>query len=189
MWNGWKVYCFARLTTAAFGSTFLCQSSGVSAEGASIHMEDTTPTHSSIQVDATVCRGCQACALACSLYHEGECGPSLSRVAVTKWMSSYEFGIAICRHCKHPACVEVCSAGALSVDRLGFVMLDEDVCTRCGSCVEACPYDAIFHNLDRDRFLKCDTCVSRAAGPVCVEACPSQALELPVDRHADRGSQ
>ena len=151
-------------------------------------MDDGPNAQSPIQVDTTMCRGCQACTLACSLYHEGECGPSLARITVTKYMSSHKFGIAICRHCDEPACVGVCPTGAFSVDRYGRVMLDEDDCSRCGSCVGACPYDAIFHNAAQDRYLKCDMCVSRAAGPVCVEACPSQALVWTADRHVHGGS-
>ena len=151
-------------------------------------MEDMRPNSSAIQMDTTVCRGCQACVLACSLHHEGECSPNLSRVAVVKDMRRHEFGIFLCRHCNDPACVDACPSGALSVDGHGWVLLHEDDCTRCGSCVEACPHDAIFHNRNQDRYLKCDMCASREASPVCVAVCPSKALGLPGGSSAKGGS-
>jgi hypothetical protein len=40
-----------------------------------------------------LCRDCQACTLACSLYHEGECSLSLARLRVSKDMENYRFSI------------------------------------------------------------------------------------------------
>jgi len=37
-------------------------------------------------------------------------------------------------------CVEVCTFGALSIDRsTGLPVVDEEKCTACGSCIKACP--------------------------------------------------
>lgn len=38
-------------------------------------------------------------------------------------------------------CVEVCSFGALSLDRHGLPVLDESRCTACGDCLDVCPKD------------------------------------------------
>ena len=131
-----------------------------------------------LRTDASVCRGCQACALACSLWHEGQCGPSLSRVLVTKDMARYEFDVMVCRNCETPDCVGVCPSDALVIDAQGRVVLHEDNCTQCGSCAEACPYNAIFFSQALGRYLKCDLCTSRDEGPLCVSVCPSGALTL-----------
>jgi Fe-S-cluster-containing hydrogenase component 2 len=124
------------------------------------------------------CRDCQACQLACSLYHEEECNPSLSRVLITKNMEKYTFNITICEHCDSPECVDACPSEALIIDDRGVVLFVEENCTRCGSCAEACPYDAIYYNEAQDKYFKCDMCKGREEGPLCTELCPVEALVL-----------
>jgi Fe-S-cluster-containing dehydrogenase component len=116
--------------------------------------------------------------LACALYHEGQCHLGLARLQVYKEMASYTFDIRICRHCQSPACLEVCPAGAMVVDRRGVVLLDDGACARCGSCAAACPYDAISYSEGEDRYLKCDLCAGREEGALCVALCPVGALTV-----------
>jgi len=42
---------------------------------------------------------------------------------------------------KCEGCVEVCAAGALK--RKDIVEIDQEKCTSCGMCVQACEHDAI----------------------------------------------
>jgi Fe-S-cluster-containing hydrogenase component 2 len=137
-----------------------------------------------------LCRDCQGCTLACSLYHEGECSLSLARLVVAKDMARYEFHITVCRHCDPPECVAACpvdalslvrrrhSDGALSLNDDGIAVLDDDACIRCGACADSCPYGAIFYHEAQDRYLKCDLCAGREGGPLCVQVCPVGALAL-----------
>jgi len=136
--------------------------------------------HSSIvlRTNASLCRDCQACALACSLLHEGECNPKLSKILVTKDMTEYEFNILVCQQCETPDCVAVCPSEALVIDSRGVVVLVEDNCTQCGNCADACPYHAIFYNKTLNRYSKCDMCNGRVEGPLCVAVCPAGALTL-----------
>jgi len=134
--------------------------------------------HRAIQVQAELCHGCQTCMLGCSLYHEGQCHLGLARVRVRKDMARFIFDIRICQHCESPECLEACPSGAMSLDARGVVLIDDDVCTRCGSCAEACPYKAIFYSESEDRYLKCDLCAGRAEGPLCVALCPVGALTI-----------
>jgi Fe-S-cluster-containing hydrogenase component 2 len=53
-----------------------------------------------IEVQAELCRDCEACALACSVLHEGESNPLLSRVLIQKDMANYKFHIVICEQCQ-----------------------------------------------------------------------------------------
>lgn len=129
-----------------------------------------------IQVDAGLCRDCQACALACSLYHEGECNLGLARLVVNKDMARYTFNILICHHCDSPECVLACPTEAMRLDERGVVILVDDDCIRCEACLSSCPHEAIFYNQAEDRYLKCDLCADRQAGPLCVEVCPVGAL-------------
>lgn len=129
-----------------------------------------------IHVEPKLCRDCQACVLACSLYHEGECSLSLARLAIIKDMERYEFDILICQHCESPECVVACPADAMRIDNRGVVTIVDEDCDRCGVCADSCPYDAIFHNEAQDRYLKCELCIDRDDGPLCVELCPVGAL-------------
>ena len=131
-----------------------------------------------IQADTKLCRDCQACALACSLHHEGECNLSLARLVITKDMRRYQFDIVICRHCDEPDCMLACPSDAMILDGRGVVIILDDECNRCGACAAKCPHDAIFYNEAQDRYLKCDLCAGREQGPICVELCPVEALTL-----------
>jgi carbon-monoxide dehydrogenase iron sulfur subunit len=131
-----------------------------------------------VRPDATLCRDCQACTLACSLYHEGECNLSLARLAVSKDMARYAFSIVVCRQCESPACVEACPNQALRRDERGVVMIFQDECLQCGACLEACPYDALFYSGALNRYFMCDLCAGREEGALCVALCPVSALTL-----------
>ena len=131
-----------------------------------------------IKVSAKLCRECQACALACSLYHEGECNPSLSRVVVLKDMAKYKFHILLCYHCETPKCIVACPTDAMVVDERGVVMINQDDCILCETCASSCPHHAIVFDEIQNRYIKCDLCAGREAGPVCVEVCPVGALTL-----------
>jgi len=132
----------------------------------------------SIQIESLLCRDCQVCALGCSLFHEGECNLGLARVIVTKNMEKYEFDILICQHCEEPNCIAACPSDAMVLDGRGVVIIQDDECHRCGACASSCPYHAIFYHADQDRYLKCDLCAGRDAGPLCIELCPVGALTL-----------
>lgn len=131
-----------------------------------------------ILIQSHLCRDCQACALACSLYHEGECNLSLSRVVILKDMDNYKFHILLCQHCESPDCIVACPTHAMVVDDRGVVTIVEEDCILCNACASACPHHAIFYNEIRNRYLKCDLCAGREAGPLCVELCPVGALAL-----------
>ena len=131
-----------------------------------------------IQVDANLCRDCQACVLACSLHHEGECNLGLARLMVTKDMAKYEFDIVICKHCVEPDCMLACPSEAMVLNDRGVVIILDEECNRCGSCAANCPHDTIFYNEAQDRYIKCELCADREQGPLCVEICPVEALTL-----------
>jgi len=131
-----------------------------------------------IAVDASLCRGCEACMLACALVHEGLSNPLLARVRVSKDMATYTFAIILCQQCDDPACVQACPADAILLDSRGVPAIQEAVCIQCGLCADECPYQAIFHDAAADRYFKCDLCPQLASGPACVNICPVAALTI-----------
>ncbi|MHB1414990.1 MAG: 4Fe-4S dicluster domain-containing protein [Chloroflexota bacterium] len=140
--------------------------------------EETVPITSKIVAHEELCRDCQACLLACSLLHEGQCHPGLARLRVSKDMARYRFELSVCRHCDPAPCAEACPTGALRPDERAVVSLADDECLRCGACAEACPHGALFYHRASDRYLKCDLCAVRPEGPLCVALCPVGALVL-----------
>ena len=126
-----------------------------------------------IAADASLCRDCQACTLACSLHHEGACSLSLARLAVHKNMAEYEFEIVFCHHCEPAECLLACPADAIQRNNLGALEILDEFCIRCGACQAACPHNAIMHSEALDRYFKCDLCAGRDDGPLCVQVCLS----------------
>lgn len=127
---------------------------------------------------AELCRDCQACTLACSLYHEGRCALKLARLRVSKDMALYRMSIWTCKHCDSPECLAACPTGALRLDERGVALLVDEDCVQCGACEASCPFGAIFHDAASGRYLKCDLCSGRVEGPLCVEICPVGAVTM-----------
>jgi len=109
-----------------------------------------------------------------------------------------------CRTCVDQRCVDVCGYDAIRFDaEKGEVLVSEDLCTGCGMCALACPYDAIemqeieekpllLLRLQKEKKLdfgdnkprkakprrmasKCDHC-SHFEDQACISVCPTEAL-------------
>jgi carbon-monoxide dehydrogenase iron sulfur subunit len=126
-----------------------------------------------ILADVDRCSGCRLCEVACSFTHEEEFGPSTSRITVLK-EDGFGFDLPVlCWHCNRCNSMENCPAKALKRNAEGLICLDEEKCTGCGKCVEACRLGAIKLHPERHTPLICDQCGGR---PLCVEKCPTKAL-------------
>ena len=132
-----------------------------------------------IEFDPSKCWWCLACELACSLYHEGECSRSFSRLHIELDLLNGEVTGHICRQCEFPACLYACPIeGALTIDEeTGSRIINEENCIGCGLCARNCPYNGegwvIRSRADKRKFFKCDLC---GGTPQCVEICPTKAL-------------
>lgn len=136
------------------------------------------------------CRGCGCCELICSLVHEGECNPSISRIVVKKDFFQLKFEPLTCRQCPDHPCLEACPVGAIRIDfETGAKILDGSLCVGCGLCAKTCPFNQDgsilrFHP-EKKVYIKCDLC---GGNPLCVEYCPREALRL-VPYNPDLGPQ
>jgi Fe-S-cluster-containing dehydrogenase component len=91
-----------------------------------------------------------------------------------------------CQQCKNAACMIDCPTGAIGRDPDGEVFIRPELCTGCGNCAKACPWDNIqmaATSAGRDVAVKCELCRGYTA-PACVEACPTEAI-LRVDPTRD----
>lgn len=133
-----------------------------------------------MMVDPSHCTGCRSCEMACSMYHEGQCSPVLSRMRIIKYEALGKSYPSVCSQCSKPQCLAACDQGAISIDgATGTVNIDQDLCTGCRSCLMACPQIG-FHPEKKVAF-KCDLC---SGSPQCARFCPSGALIFSgVDEH------
>ncbi len=123
------------------------------------------------------CTGCRSCVVGCSLYHDGECGKVLSRVAIVRNDVQGESFIVGCDGCKDAPCVGVCPTGACYMDvSAGIAKINTNKCIGCKECAMACPFGAINISYITGKAFKCDLCEGREEGPVCADWCPSGAI-------------
>ena len=146
--------------------------------------------------DSRLCLGCQSCMFACSMTHEGEANPSLSRIQIIRDAPSftkypYDVVMSVCRQCVSPLCVQNCPTGACHVDAANgnIRRIDEAQCIGCQMCIKSCPQrpHRTVWNPVKNKSTKCDLCAdapywSQKGGPdgkqTCVESCPVKALKL-----------
>ena len=139
------------------------------------------PTCRVLLHDAARCAGCGTCAMMCSLYHEGDVGPLLSRSEIVRDPFTYDFTFDVCQQCSFPGCYSACplqDRARVIDDDTGIVYVDENECIGCGSCVAACRFEpprTTMHPAKRVA-LNCDRCMERDEGPICVEYCTMNAL-------------
>ena len=155
-------------------------------------------------IDLKRCTGCQSCTIACKAENGTPPGVFWTRV-LEKEEGVFPFAYKVfmparCNHCGDPPCVPVCPTGATyKREKDNLVMIDQDQCIGCGSCVVACPYDArslpmsgrgyyaektpyeqvMYEKWQKGTVQKCTLCVHRidkGLKPACVETCPTKAL-------------
>lgn len=154
-------------------------------------------------IDSSRCIDCKACLISCATAHNVPEGQHRNWIKVKHpdvraAKPDGHFQPGACMHCAHAVCVMACPTGA-TVRRAetGEVIIHQDMCIGCGSCLPACPYGARYLR-QRPRVAdKCDYCASRRAqglDPACVGTCPTKArtfgdLDDPTSPVAHRWAQ
>lgn len=134
-------------------------------------------------IDNRKCIGCHACTTACKSEHEVPVGVNRT------WVKQVEkgtfpdsrrlFSVMRCNHCTDAPCVEICPTEALFTRPDGIVDFDKDRCIGCKSCMQACPYDALYIDPETHTAAKCNYCAHRidvGLEPACVNVCPEHAI-------------
>ncbi len=134
-------------------------------------------------IDQRKCIGCHACTVACKEENHVPLG------AFRTWVKYVEkgtfpttrryFSVLRCNHCDHAPCVTICPTVALYRRDDGIVDFDGARCIGCKSCMQACPYDALYIDPDTHTAAKCHYCAHRVEvglEPACVIVCPEQAI-------------
>ena len=134
-------------------------------------------------IDNRKCIGCHACTTACKSEHDVPIGVNRT------WVKQVEkgefpntrrlFSVMRCNHCTDAPCVEICPVEALFFRDDGIVDFDKDRCIGCKSCMQACPYDALYIDPETHTAAKCNYCAHRidiGLEPACVNVCPEHAI-------------
>jgi Fe-S-cluster-containing dehydrogenase component/formate-dependent nitrite reductase membrane component NrfD len=134
-------------------------------------------------IDQTTCIGCHACTVACKTEHQVPLGVNRTWVKYVEqgtWPDTMRsFSVMRCNHCSDAPCVTICPTSALHKRSDGIVDFDTSVCIGCKSCMQACPYDALYIDPHEHTAQKCNYCVHRVEvglEPACVVVCPEQAI-------------
>lgn len=153
------------------------------------------------------CIGCKACEIACAAAHldtsvvnagaiDTPFSPRINLIRAEKVTVPIQ-----CRHCEDAPCANVCPVGAI-VQEDGKIIVKEELCIGCKTCIVACPIGAIDmvpeckngkkqiqvglsviteegeKNKEAMVANKCDLCAGRPGGPACVEVCPGEAFTV-----------
>ncbi|NNE29425.1 MAG: polysulfide reductase NrfD [Saprospiraceae bacterium] len=134
-------------------------------------------------IDNRKCIGCHACTTACKSEHQVPVGVNrtwVKQVEKGEFPNSRRlFSVMRCNHCTDAPCVEICPTEALFVRDDGIVDFDNDRCIGCKSCMQACPYDALYIDPETHTAAKCNYCAHRidvGLEPACVNVCPEHAI-------------
>ena len=97
--------------------------------------------------DLRYCNGCKGCTTACQYYHY--------LPNDVEWIKVYSMVAADgqsyylprpCQMCEDPPCQAVCPVGATFRTDEGLVLIDQNVCIGCRTCMAACPYESRYFN-------------------------------------------
>ncbi|MEE6169165.1 MULTISPECIES: 4Fe-4S dicluster domain-containing protein [unclassified Mycolicibacterium] len=108
----------------------------------------------------------------------------------------------VCKHCTHAGCLDVCPTGAMFRTEFGTVVVQDDVCNGCGTCVAGCPFGVVERRSDgtfatttgpgdrkgeqpevpkRGIAQKCTLCYDRLVEdqtPACAKTCPTTSIKF-----------
>jgi Fe-S-cluster-containing dehydrogenase component/formate-dependent nitrite reductase membrane component NrfD len=134
-------------------------------------------------IDHRKCIGCHACTVACKSENEVAIGTYRTWV---KYIEKGEypdtqrfFSVLRCNHCHDAPCITICPTTALFKRDNGVVDFDGSRCIGCKSCMQACPYDALYIDPNSNTAAKCNFCAPRVETglqPACEVVCPTQAI-------------
>ena len=134
-------------------------------------------------IDQRKCIGCHACTVACKEENQVPLGVNRTWVKYIEKGTFPDtrryFSVMRCNHCDNAPCVTICPTVALYRRPDGIVDFDGDRCIGCKSCMQACPYDALYIDPETQTAAKCHYCAHRVEvglQPACVIVCPVEAI-------------
>lgn len=139
-----------------------------------------------IDCDVMKCIGCGLCAEACSMQHYGVINKDYARIYLRNFLLPIPKAVTVtCSQCQaeERLCQKACPESPPAIyfnEKTLHMAIDNDRCTACLLCRDACATEAIRVNNDvSDKPFVCDLCDTENTGernPRCVKICPTTAL-------------
>ena len=136
-------------------------------------------------LDSDSCIGCHACTVACKSEHDVPLGVNRTWVKYIETGTfpdvARKFNVMRCNQCDDAPCMKICPTSALYRADNGVVDFQDDNCIGCKSCMNACPYDALYINPETMTAHKCNMCNHRLEVgllPSCQIVCPTEAIKI-----------
>ncbi len=125
-------------------------------------------------VEQDRCFGCKHCEWICAFQNVRDFRPEDSNIWVEVDQENRSIFNTTCFQCETARCLEACPTKSLKRDpRTDAVMVNQDTCIGCRSCVAACPFGNMRFDNNRRVAAKCDLC---HGDPKCVKFCMAKAL-------------
>ena len=135
-------------------------------------------------IDNRKCIGCHACTVACKSEHDIPVGVNRTHVKYIETGiypdSSREFSVHRCNHCEDAPCTTICPTTALFTRSDGVVDFDDERCIGCKSCMQACPYDALYIDPNKGTAAKCNFCAHMSFSEISLESEESGSSRSPL---------
>mgnify|MGYP001819307192 CR=1 FL=1 len=168
-----------------------------------VYVRAATRLNPFVVADSNLCIGCIVCEIACASAHtKGDELLTIGNITSPIQPRLYlvrdgEMAVPVqCRHCEDAPCAQSCPVGAIRQVN-GVILIDDDACIGCKSCMMACPFGAIelMPLYDQGRPViqhlplddgeckqtyfasKCDRCTHLEI-PACIANCPQKALKI-----------
>jgi len=127
-------------------------------------------------LDEEACSGCMLCVLGCAIACTEEADAGRSRIRVYAGAEEGRFVPLTCQQCEDAFCTEACPTKACHrEDETGIVVIDEERCIGCRTCIVACPFGAPSFDEKAGVTVKCDCC---NGDPQCVRLCEPGAISF-----------
>jgi len=146
-----------------------------------------TKSRQIMAVDVKKCNACITCVVDCA--YARLCSPKylpLSPQLLASRVSLEATGDLVVPlryiQCDDSPCITACPTGAIyrrSLDEP--VLIDNNLCTGCKSCMLVCPIGAISLDPEGKALQKCDMCIAKLQKgqlPICVTSCPAGAIKM-----------
>src|SRR5580765_6851036 len=118
-----------------------------SAPAPSAHAATTPARQWAMVIDLRKCDGCEKCTKACQQTHAlGKDQKWLNVYKLTSTTGQTSFMPRLCMQCENPPCTRVCPVGATYKNAEGVVLVNQNTCIGCRTCMAACPYEARYFN-------------------------------------------
>jgi Fe-S-cluster-containing dehydrogenase component len=118
------------------------------AKAATTSTADGKPKHAWCMVfDLRNCDGCKGCTMGCQQRHQ--LAPEQTWIEVFTMTDDAGGSFYMprpCMMCEDPPCMYVCPVGATFRTDEGLVLIDQNACIGCRTCMAACPYQARYFN-------------------------------------------